>query len=420
MYKIILLISILLSATLMNLLAQSKLEKHFYKGEYAEVITLFNQQVDEGKADISDYQLAAKCYVQQFDFASAVNCYRQVLSLDSLNPQALEGLADASIEVGLKKEALDIYESLLNGDSTNTRIAGKYAALLMDVDAFKHAEEVYNRLVGADTSNLYFARKLIVSIYKQEDFPRIVPLTLNYLAKQPADLEMRLVLITSYQRIDSTILAVDELYKLLAIDSLNIIAISKLAFIYFTKLKEYDEAVIYYRQLNAMEQNSDLTHLTNQGICEFFIGNVEYSAHLLDSLSTLLPTDAMIPFYAGLSYKGLGNTDMALQFLELSAFLAVPAYLADVYHHLGRTYRDKRMFTEALAVFSKVRETNPQNYMVLFDIALTHEEYNLNRKEAFNYYTQFVEESGNPDSPETKYAQSRIDKIKEILFFEGK
>jgi len=64
----------------------------------------------------------------------------------------------------------------------------------------------------------------------------------------------------------------------------------------------------------------------------------------------------LIPFYAGLSYKKLGKPNLALQFLERSAFLAVPAYVAEIYHHLGRAYSAKRMFAEALNAFEKVCE----------------------------------------------------------------
>ena len=420
MYKIILLTSILLSATLMNLFAQSELEKRFFKGEYSEVINLFNQQLTDGEVDVYDYQLAAKSYEQQFDFSSAVNCYRQALTIDSINVQTLEGLADASIQLGMKKEAMDIYSGLLKTDSTNIRISGKYAALFMDVGAYKHAEEIYQRLYAADTNSMYFLRKLITSYYKQEEFQTLIPFTQKFVSIQPLDVDMRLVLITAYQKADSTLLAIDELNRLLAIDTTNLTAISKLAFLYFTKLQEYDEALVYYKQLNEMENNSDITHLTNLGICEFFAGDTEVAAYLLDSLSDVLPTDAMIPFYAGLSYKRQGKPDLALQFLERSAFLAVPAHVADIYHHLGRAYSAKRMFTEAFKAFEKVREIAPDNYMVLYDIAITHEEFNLNRKTALSYYQQFLDKCPNRSSPEAMYAASRMVTIKEQLFFEGK
>ncbi len=419
MYKIILLTSILLSATLMNLFAQSELEKRFFKGEYSEVINLFNQQLTDGEVDVYDYQLAAKSYEQQFDFSSAVNCYRQALTIDSTNVQTLEGLADASIQLGMKKEAMDIYSGLLKTDSTNIRISGKYAALFMDVGAYKHAEEIYQRLYAADTNSMYFLRKLITSYYKQEEFQTLIPFTQKFISIQPLDVDMRLVLITAYQKIDSTMLAIDELNRLLVVDPANLTAISKLAFLYFSKLQEYDQALIYYRQLNQREDNSDATHLTNLGVCEFFAGDAEVAAHLLDSLSEVLPADAMIPFYAGLSYKRLGKPDLALQFLERSAFLAVPAHVADIYHHLGRAYSAKRMFAEAFKAFEKVLEISPDNYMVLYDIAITHEEFNLNRKAAYGFYEQFLSKCPNRSSAETMYAASRMVAIKEQLFLDG-
>jgi tetratricopeptide (TPR) repeat protein len=299
------------------------------------------------------------------------------------------------------------------------RISGKYAALFMDIGAYKRAEEIYSRLYAADTNSQYFLRKLITSYYKQEEFLGLIPFAQKFIALQPVDIDIRLVLITAYQKTDSTMLAVDELNKLLMIEPANLTAIAKMAFIYFSKLKEYDIAAGYYRQLNQMENNSDPTHLTNLGICEFFVGNVDVAAPLLDSLSYVIPTDPMIPFYAGLAYKQVGNADLALRFLERSAFLAVPAYVADVFHHLGRAYSAKRMFTEAFKSFDKVREITPDNYMVLFDIAITHEEFNLNRKEALKYYNQFLEKSV-VNSAEAKYAKARVEKIKEQLFFEGK
>jgi hypothetical protein len=51
-----------------------------------------------------------------------------------------------------------------------------------------------------------------------------------------------------------------------------------------------------------MENNSDVTHLTIWVFVSFFVG-YKGRRNLLDSLSDVLPTDAMIPFYAGLSYK---------------------------------------------------------------------------------------------------------------------
>lgn len=419
MFKIVWLISILLSATLTNLLAQSKIEKLFFKGEYSEAIRYFEKQLGEDNVDLTDFILVAKCFEVQFDYLSAIECYKQALQLDSLNNQSLEGLADAYVQLGIKKDALEIYSGLFLADSTNLRISGKYAALLSDAGVHNRAEQIYCNLYSLDSTNRYFHRKLIASIYKQEHYNRVVPIAQKYNESYPFDIDMWLALITSYQQIDSVFVAIEELNKLLAVDSLNQIAVSKLAFLYFSKLKDYELAYVYYRQLNRMGNNSNPFFLMNQGISAFFVGEYEHAAQLLDSLTTVLPTDPMLPFYAGLSYKQLGENQLALDFIEQAAFLAIPAYVSDIFQHLGRAYSTLRMFPKALKAFEKSLEIDPEKFLVYYDLAITHEEYNLNRKEALKNYQLFLEKCANKTTVEANYAQSRIVKIKEELFFNG-
>ena len=77
------------------------------------------------------------------------------------------------------------------------------------------------------------------------------------------------------------------------------------------------------------------------------------------------------------------------------------------------------MFEKAIATYMKVREYDPSNFQVLYDIAVTYEEYSLNRTIALTYYEKFVVECTNERSADLKYAQNRIKLIKEELFFEG-
>jgi len=156
------------------------------------------------------------------------------------------------------------------------------------------------------------------------------------------------------------------------------------------------------------------------GICEFFTGKPEHAAQLLDSLSDQINDDPMIPFYAGLSYKRLGKVDEALIFLQRAATVAVPAYVADIYHHLGRTYSQKRMFDDALDAYFKVREIDSSNYYVLFDIAIAYEESKRDIMAALPYYELYVKKTTNTNAADYEYAKNRIERIKEQLFFEGK
>lgn len=440
MAKIILLIAVFLSTLFLSTFAQSKIEKHFFAGEYEKTLELLNEKIDAGRAGKADFQMAAQCKVQQFDFKAAIINYEKALNFDSSNVAAIEGLADARLNLGMKKEAYAGYAQIMGLDTTNARVAAKTAGLLMDFDQYAAAESIYSKLYSQDSSNAYFFRRLMLSMYKQKQYAYVLNLyfgsngdritTINKKSahaficqpsvKRDFDKEVEMMVADSYMKINNNQGAIAVMNEILKADSLYIPAISKLGYIYFSAYRSYDIAVEYYRLLNKLEGYSDPFHLKNLGICEYFVGNHEYAAHLLDSLADELADDPFVYFYAGLSYRKLGNIDKALELLENSSMYVIPAYTGDLYHHLGRAYAAKRLFEKAIQTYKKVREYDPENYQVLYDLAVTYEEFDLNRSAALVYYEQFVQECNNQRSADLKYAENRIKIIKEELFFDGK
>jgi tetratricopeptide (TPR) repeat protein len=97
--------------------------------------------------------------------------------------------------------------------------------------------------------------------------------------------------------------------------------------------------------------------------------------------------------------------------------LATPAYLPEMYHHLGQIYGQQRKFEESVVALKKANELDPTNHEVLFEIATTYEEFNSNKTMALNYYNIYLKEAGE-SARNANYALDRIQKIKEDLFFE--
>jgi len=56
---------------------------------------------------------------------------------------------------------------------------------------------------------------------------------------------------------------------------------------------------------------------------------------------------------------------------------------------------------------------------VLYDIAVTYEEYKLNRTMALAYYKLFLNACPDTKSSNYRYAQNRVQQINEELFFMG-
>lgn len=418
MSRLFLCLAILLSSIFGPVSAQSKIEKHFYNGEYQTALKLLNDRIASGKATATDFNYAAACNLKQFNYVGAIQNYQTGLENYQNDVALLEGLADAQLSLGYKAEALKGYNSLVALDSSNTRYLGKQAGVLMDLNNYQQAENIYQHLFDADSTNIYFLRKLMMAKYKLRQYAYAIDLKIKNPYFPPTNKELQLLVADCYLKVNRNPEAVQLLDSILVLDSLYIPGISKLAFVQFGTYRNYEDAVVLYRRLNALEGGTDLMHIRNLAICEYFVGRQEVAAPILEALMEEVDDDPFIPFYAGLSYKKLGNVDKALSYLEKAESMLIPVYAADFYHHLGRAYAAKRMFKEAILAYKKVQEYDPEKYQVLYDIAICYDE-TMSRTVALGYYEQFLKKSQKPASTDYEYAQHRVRSIKEELFFEG-
>ncbi|HPR61834.1 MAG TPA: tetratricopeptide repeat protein [Prolixibacteraceae bacterium] len=419
MFKQIIATAILIVSFMLNLIAQNKIETAFFKGNYEKALHLIELREQDETLKENEHLLAAQCHAALFDYPKAIERYKAATQANLQNMNAWEGLADASINLGYKENALNAYNQILQTDSLNIRILGKKATLLSDMNRYAEAETIYRSLLDKNNHNPFFYRRLMIAMHKQRNYLEIIK---TYEAEPnfiDNDKEIQMVVADAFFRVGGNIETLAIIDQILQNDSLYTPALSRAGHIHFTIYHNYYTAVKLYRTLNRINGFSDPFHLKNLAICEYFTGNQHFAAQVLDSLITELADDPMVPFYAGLSYRKLGNIDRALELLEYAVgMLSMPPFTSDFYHHLGRAYSAKRMYPEALEAYQTVLEYDAENVQVLYDIAITHEEYNRNQTVALTYYQQFLQASQGKSTPDVSYAENRVKRIKEELFFE--
>ncbi len=419
MVRILLLFVILLSVCIQNAFAQTTIEKEFFNKNYELVEQLINEKLEQNNVSAEELEFAAKAKQLMFDFQSAIKYYKLLQEQNDQSTIAIDGLGDCYSALEMHQQALEQYNKILPNDTTSMQIWGKYVVQLFELDKFKEASHILYTLHKNNTGNQYVFKKLITSEYQNKKYEAVISLCNSYLQDYPSDLSVynyKLIALKKSKQYNGVIEVGNQILK---IDSTNLIALNQIALVAFHHLKNYEIAVDAYRNLNCLENFSDLGKIKNQAICEYFVGNDEFAAPLLDTLCMVLLEDPFVYFYAGLSNGRLGNADKALEQLEVAASLSIPDYVANVYHHLGRAYAGKRMKDEAIATYLKVREYDATNYHVLYDIASIYDEFSLNKSFCLPYYERFVLEFENSNSNELKYAQQRIKRIKEEMFFAG-
>lgn len=419
MVRILLLIAVMLVMLMQNTFAQTKVEKEFYNRNYDQVQELVDEKIKQNSVSLSELELAANACQLKFDFQSAILYYQMMQDQNEQSKIAIDGLGDCYAALGLHTQALEQFNKILPTDTVSVQFWGKYVVQLFELDKFQDASRVLYALKKYNTGNQFLLKKLIASEYKNRRYNATIELCDAYLQQYPNDLSVYHYKLFALQKSKQYNAAIETGNQILMLDSTNTLALNQIAKISFQHLKNYEIAVEAYRTLNRLEHFEDVNKVKNQGICEYFVGNLEYSTNLLDTLCYFLTEDPFVYFYSGLANDKLGNTDKALEQLKIAAELSVPEYTATIYHHLGRAYAGKRMKDEAIETYLKVREYDPSNYQVLYDIAITYDEFSMNKSYCIPYYEQFVLECDNSASHDLKYAEERIRRIKEEMFFEG-
>lgn len=186
---------------------------------------------------------------------------------------------------------------------------------------------------------------------------------------------------------------------------------------FYFDTKNYSEAKTDYESYFTAGGDSVYSALMNYGISLYFAKYENTAIRILEKCVNQVVNDPYVLFYLSLSHKKLNNFEISEAYMNAAIEAATPAYLSEMYHHLGQICGQQRKFKESIAALQKSNELDSTNVEALFEIATTYEEYNSNKTLALNYYRIYLLEAGE-SGRNVNYALDRITRIKEEMFFE--
>jgi tetratricopeptide (TPR) repeat protein len=186
---------------------------------------------------------------------------------------------------------------------------------------------------------------------------------------------------------------------------------------FFFEVKDYEPAKTNYESYFSARGDSLYPVLMNYGISSYFAKEETKAIAILEICANQVANDPYVLFYLSLSHKRLNNFELSEDYMKAAIEAATPAYLPEMYNHLGQIYGQQRKFKESIAALQKSNELDPTNAEVLFEIATTYEEFDSNKTLALNYYRIYLKEAGEKGK-NINYALDRITRLKEEMFFE--
>ncbi len=349
-------------------------------------------------------------------FQEAVSAFSQALEFEPENSDILVELADALSTLGNYIDANSFYEKAARIQPQNLTINAKLGRNYIQLDKHQKAYSVFENIFSKDSTNTYWNKQLAFCAHQTGKREQAIELYEKAIQMNPRDYTSWFNLIRLFQQSEQFGQALEIIEKGIELFPGEPAFYQQQANQLFGN-KQYDVARQAYE--NYFEAGGDSLYkvLLNYGISLYFSGNQNKAIEMLDILAGQVANDPYVYFYLSLSYKKLAQYEVSEAYMNAAIESATPAYLPEMYHHLGQIFGQQRKFEESVSALKKANELDPTNHEVLFEIATTYEEFNSNKTIALNYYTIYLKEAGE-SARNVNYALDRIQKIKEDLFFE--
>lgn len=384
--------------------------------KYEKALERISEKIQE-KPEGSLFFRQALIYEAQSKLTDAVKSLEKALFYEPENSIFQAELGDDYSSLGNVWQAIEAYQRAITLNPSETSFKGKLGKAFLNVDDYKNAYLTFETIFKTDSTNVFYNKQFAFAAYKMGKTDQSINLYKQVLEANPGDFGSHLNLIAVYKKKKDINAIVHASEGALAVFPENPTILLRQAEALF-ELREYEKALYPYEQYLS-RNDSVYDVMKNYGIALYLCNNEGKALGILEDCFYKVPNDQFVNFYIGLAYKKMKDFERSAEFLNSAIECSQAPYLSEMYHHLGQVYGLQREYEKSIAALQKSFESNPENFEVLFEIATTYEEFNFNKTMALNYYSTYLKTAG-AKAKNSDYALTRMQKIKEDLFFENK
>jgi len=336
---------------------------------------------------------------------SAARSLENALDYDSLNVKYLTEYADLQTELGNNYKAVQFYQKAVENSADDLILQFRLGRSYMNCEDYKKAFEIFRQIQTKDSTNLVYNKYLGLAANRIGQTDLAIEMFESVLEYNPNDLSSYLNLILLYLKKKDAVqivrIADRALYNFPENPAILIREANSLY-----AIKEYKEAKPAFEQYLA-KNDSVFDVLENYGITLYFVNEDLQARRMMEKCFTLEPSNQFVNYYLGLICKRLGDLPNSVEYLNMAIAASQPAYLTEMYHHLGQVFGLQREFKKSIEALQKAYQCNPLRTEILVEIATTWEESDSDKRKALIYYREYLHKAGD-NSENLEFAKERI------------
>lgn len=336
---------------------------------------------------------------------SAAASLENAIAIDSLNLLCLAEYADLQTELGNNYKAVQFYHKAVENSKDDLIIQFRLGRSYMNCEDYKKAFEIFRQIQLKDSTNLVYNKYLGLAANRIGQTDLAIEMFESVLEYNPNDLSSYLNLILLYLKKKDAVHIVRTSDRALYFFPDNPAILLREANALYS-IKEYEEAKPAFEQYLA-KNDSVFDVLENYGITLYFVNEDLQARYIMEKCFTLEPTNQFVNYYLGLICKRIGDLPKSVEYLNMAIAASQPAYLTEMYHHLGQVFGLQREFKKSIEALQKAFQCNPLRTEILVEIATTWEESDSDKRKALIYYQEYLQKAGGK-SENLEFAKERI------------
>lgn len=340
------------------------------------------------------------------NYTKAIQAYKQY----SDSTLVFDKIAKAYIGIGNYDDAIINYKKAVQTNPKNALIKYEYAKLLNRVKKYEESSEVFYELIDIDYRNPNYHYELGIVLEHLNDS---TAQNRFYSAFQLDRTHQKAIYRMAKHHLKKGANKLVNYYADIGLKSYpnNKELISLKAQNYYVK-KDYDNAVIWFEKLIALNESSEFIHEKLRN-CYMYQYEFEKAIEQGEKALKLDPNNTNNLFVQGELYDRIENFENAEKFM-LQSLLIQDAPLDEEYVKLGSVYNRQKKYKEAIEVYKRAVEENPDNEHAQFFLVLTKNQYYKDIKTRIKLFETFMEKF--PKSKFLNIAKHHIRQLKEEQF----
>lgn len=333
-------------------------------------LVLLNQVEDSSSVEL--LQKKGYCYFQLGKYRMAIKQYERIVTIDSINTQALVQLAQLYARDKQYENAYSCYEKLIANDSLNSFYYKQYGIVAIQAEAIELALPNLFETVRLNSGDIE-AYGLLGDLLIENDHYKIADSILSHALSVSPHATLTLLLARAQLGEKKFAEVIKTTEKLLTNgDTLNIHA--RLMGISYFQLHQYDKVIPF------------MDFLLKRGL------KAEW-----------------VYYYLGVSYQHLNNPDSAITFLNKAIEEGISENITQYYVQLATSYENINDFKSAIKYYKAAYETSKKD-ILLYHLGRNYDVYYKDKTTAISYFKRYLD-SDDTIKVAREYTRSRLNEL---------